>query len=99
MNNEFDKQETVPEEAPFCQSCGMPMTREDQFGTEADGSRSGDYCVYCYRDGAFTDDRTMEEMIDFCLDYEKDSGLYSDRESARRAMLAWFPTLKRWNRG
>ena len=50
------------------------------------------------RDGAFTDDRTMEEMIDFCLDYEKDSGLYDDRESARRAMLAWFPTLKRWNR-
>ncbi len=33
----------------------MPLKRDPQHGgTEADGSRSGKYCSYCYRDGAFT---------------------------------------------
>ncbi len=34
-----------------CQSCGMPMSAKEQFGTEADGALSKDYCTYCYRDG------------------------------------------------
>jgi len=80
----------------FCQSCGMPMTQEEQYGTEKDGSKNPEYCCYCYQNGAFTADCTMEQMIDFCLDYEKDSGMYEDREQARAAMLEWFPTLKRW---
>ncbi|MFA7562235.1 MAG: zinc ribbon domain-containing protein [Methanoculleus sp.] len=37
-----------------CQSCGMPMSAAEQFGTEADGASSKDYCTFCYRDGAFT---------------------------------------------
>nr|WP_319489700.1 effector binding domain-containing protein [uncultured Caproiciproducens sp.] len=82
----------------FCQSCGMPMTQEEQYGTEKDGSKNKDYCCYCYQNGAFTADCTMEQMIDFCLDYEKDSGMYEDRNQARAAMLEWFPTLKRWHK-
>ena len=46
----------------FCQSCGMPLT-EDVLGTNADGSKNEDYCMYCYRDGKFLQDCTMEEMI------------------------------------
>lgn len=80
----------------YCQSCGMPMTEDAHFGTHADGSRSEDYCCYCFKNGAFQQDCTMEEMIDFCLEVGKDSGMYTDREEARGQMLAWFPTLKRW---
>ena len=29
-----------------CQSCGMPMLPGIAYGTEADGSLSGDYCSY-----------------------------------------------------
>ncbi|MBO6082186.1 MAG: zinc ribbon domain-containing protein, partial [Bacteroidales bacterium] len=36
----------------FCQSCGMPLTK-DVFGTNADGSKNEDYCMYCYKDGKF----------------------------------------------
>ena len=37
-----------------CQSCGMPLSKDPEGGgSEADGSRSGDYCSICYRDGAF----------------------------------------------
>ena len=52
-------------EMRFCQSCGMPLT-EDVLGTNADGSKNEDYCMYCYRDGKFLQDCTMEEMIEHC---------------------------------
>ena len=38
-----------------CQSCGMPMTRDEKGGgTERDGSKSAMYCSHCYEDGQFT---------------------------------------------
>ena len=73
----------------FCQSCGMPLEKEEDFGTNVDGSPNG---------GAFLADCTMEEMIDFCLEATKDTGLYTDREEARCQMMDWFPTLKRWSK-
>jgi hypothetical protein len=47
-----------------CQSCGMPLSRDEQGGgTEADGSRSKKYCSHCYVQGAFTlPDISLEEM-------------------------------------
>ena len=56
-------------ENKICQSCGRPMTAEEQFGRNADGSKNGEYCSYCYRDGAFTEDCAMDEMIDHCLQF------------------------------
>ena len=41
----------------------------------------------------------MEEMIDFCVKIGQDMGMYPDLEQARGQMLAWFPTLKRWESG
>ena len=38
-------------ETKFCQSCGMPLTPEI-LGTNADGSKNEEYCIYCYKDGA-----------------------------------------------
>ena len=52
----------------FCQSCGMPLTNE-MLGTNADGSPNEDYCIYCYKDGKFTHDMTMEQMIDHCAQF------------------------------
>ena len=49
----------------FCQSCGMPLTEEVR-GTNADGSKNEEYCMYCYRDGQFLQDCTMDEMIEHC---------------------------------
>ena len=44
----------------------MPLTDENR-GRNADGSSSEDYCVYCYRDGKFTQNFTMNQMVEFCL--------------------------------
>lgn len=78
----------------YCQSCGMPL-KDDVCGTEADGSKSEDYCVYCYKEGKFTSDCTMDEMIEFCIPMMVK---YTDvtEDNARRIMKAQFVGLKRW---
>ncbi len=52
-------------EMKFCQSCGMPLNNHNH-GTNADGTPNEDYCIYCYKDGKFTQDLTMEQMIGHC---------------------------------
>ncbi|WBF52540.1 zinc ribbon domain-containing protein [Macrococcoides canis] len=50
----------------FCQSCGMPLLLhgEDVRGTEVDGTKSNNYCNFCYLNGTFIEpDITMDEML------------------------------------
>lgn len=86
-------------EQKFCQSCGMPLT-EDVLGTNADGSKNEEYCVYCYKEGRFLQECTMEEMAEFCAQYvdefNKHTGQNLGREEYRKMLLQYFPTLKRW---
>lgn len=82
----------------YCQSCGMPLTEEEHFGTNADGTKSEDYCSYCYQGGVFQQDVTMEEMIDLCLQMGEGEEFFKDPEAAKKFMTEWFPTLKRWKR-
>ena len=80
-----------------CQSCGMPMGETDElYGTNKDGGKSEDYCSYCFAQGAFTSDCTMEEMIEFCVPHVLESGSGMNEDEARAMMRAFFPTLKRW---
>lgn len=80
----------------FCQSCGMPLADEALYGTNADGSKSDDYCSYCYADGAFKAEVSMEEMIDFCVPHMVEHNPEMQEDEARARMNAFFPTLKRW---
>jgi len=51
----------------FCQSCGLPMSKDPQGGgTDADGRKNALYCSYCYQNGAFTFEGTMPEFQEFC---------------------------------
>lgn len=79
----------------FCQSCGMPMEGA-AYGTEADGSKSADYCNYCYESGKFCVDVTMEQMIDFCAKPMADATGMAAHD-AKAQMAAFFPQLKRWS--
>lgn len=82
----------------ICQSCEMPMTEDKHFGTNADGSKNEDYCVYCYKDGKFTSDSTMEEVIEMCIQPCLDLGVFPDADTARSTMMESFPKLKRWKK-
>ncbi len=88
-------------EQKFCQSCGMPLT-DDTKGTNTDGSSNEDYCTYCYKDGKFTQDMTMEQMIDLCARFtdeiNRQSGQNLPPEQAKEMMRQFFPQLKRWKK-
>lgn len=80
-----------------CQSCGMPMgTTNDLYGTEANGSLSEDYCKFCYEDGIFVDDCTMEQMMKVCIDLNLAYNEFFDPDDARKMVEGFFPSLKRW---
>ena len=85
----------------FCQSCGMPLN-DDVLGTNADGSKNEDYCMYCYKDGNFTNDCTMDEMIDFCAQFvdevNKNMPKPMTKDEYKQMMHQYFPTLKRWKK-
>lgn len=84
----------------ICQSCGMPMKENSDYGTNKDGSINYDYCTYCYSNGSFTNNYTMEEMIEhnlkFLDEFNKDAKTKFNEETARKEMQIFFPTLKRW---
>jgi hypothetical protein len=74
----------------------MPLGKPEDFGTEAYGVRSNDYCAYCYREGAFlTPDITMEQMRDLCVDKMVELGVMP-RDQASKLMRETLPRLKRW---
>ena len=85
------------ENEKFCQSCGMPMTEEDHFGKNTDGSKNDEYCCYCFPNGAFSDSAgTLEEMIELCAPHVVEAGLCPDTDSARKMLGESLPQLKRW---
>ena len=83
---------------PPCQSCGMPLENPDLFGTTADGSPSGEYCCFCFQNGAFTaPGLSMEGMIDKCAAIMAGQGIMPESQ-AREMMTEVIPTLKRWQK-
>lgn len=81
----------------ICQSCAMPLGAED-FGTNKDGSQNTDYCKYCYENGAFTSEQTMEEMIEVCVPYMAKPETGMTEAQAREIMQNALPQLKRWKK-
>ncbi len=77
----------------------MPLTNEI-LGTNADGTKNEEYCIYCYKDGAFTDDLTMEEMVESCAkfvdEYNKNTGQNLTQDELKSMLRQFYPTLKRW---
>ena len=87
----------------FCQSCGMPLSKDPKNGgTEKDGSKSTEYCSYCYVNGEFFEPDcegdigkidTPQKMQKLCIKKMTEQGMPK--------FLAWIltrtiPKLKRW---
>lgn len=82
----------------ICQSCGMPMQKTEDFGTNADGTQSGEYCHFCFKDGGFIDEGiTMEQKIDKLVNIAV-SQMNIPEEKARAQAVEIIPTLKRWRK-
>jgi putative zinc ribbon protein len=82
---------------PFCQSCGMPLSKDPMGGgTEADGTRSTEFCSWCYREGAFVEPNlTVQDMI------VRVEGKLREMHFPRflvRRFSRTIPSLHRWQR-
>jgi hypothetical protein len=78
----------------------MPLKSDEVLGTNANGSKNGDYCRHCFAKGKFTKDCTMDEMIASCVafldEFNNDSVLKFSKKEAISVLEKILPTLKRW---
>ncbi len=80
----------------ICQSCGMPLKSESDFGSDKDGKLNKDYCKYCYQNGEFVDKVPMEVYIEMCSKFGAQAGMTNEQMKEYCTQL--FPTLKRWKK-
>jgi hypothetical protein len=78
-----------------CQSCGMPLKADAQGGgTKADGTRSREYCSYCYVGGRFVSpDMTIDEMRALVIEKLRERGYPG---FVARFFASGLDRLKRW---
>lgn len=80
----------------ICQSCAMPMNDDSVYGTNLDGSKNSDYCIYCYKNGEFKDKVSMNEYIEMMIPFSEQA--HMTPEQMRKHCETIFPTLKRWKK-
>lgn len=80
----------------FCQSCSMPLDKPEMMGTEKDGTKSKEYCTYCYQHGAFINpSMTLQEMTKMVKEQMEKRKIDKDLISKAVNIL---PNLKRWRK-
>ncbi len=78
----------------FCQSCTMPIDNIADRGTEKDGSKSSEYCKYCYQNGALINpNMTFEEIKALVITQMKKMNL---SPGIVEKSVKSLPYLKRW---
>lgn len=80
----------------ICQSCSMPIDDMAVRGTEKDGSKSSEYCKYCYEKGAFiSPDISLDQMKTIVkTELEKRQSPHDIIQLAVDSL----PHLKRWQK-
>ncbi|MGC9445106.1 MAG: zinc ribbon domain-containing protein [Candidatus Methanospirareceae archaeon] len=97
MDYEYQVKNMEPKmpEGFLCQSCGMPMRTEEDFGINKDGSKNKDYCHFCFQNGKFTDEGiTLEQKIE--KNVQIAVKMAWPEHNARAMANNTIPKLKRW---
>ena len=83
----------------ICQSCGIPLDKDpNRGGNNADKSKSGKYCSFCYMDGKFYDEGiSLKEKIEKNIRIAVSQGSMTESQ-ARMQAESLLPTLDRWRR-
>jgi hypothetical protein len=79
----------------ICQSCGMPLEKDENKGTNSDDTKNEEYCKFCYQDGKFTDEGiSLKDKIEKNIQISKQMGM--PEEKAKDIAENTLPKLKRW---
>jgi radical SAM superfamily enzyme len=74
----------------------MPLDNPEVMGTEKDGSKSKEYCTYCYQNGAFVNpNMKLEEMKTLVKEQMEKRKIDTNIISMAVSSL---PDLKRWRK-
>lgn len=85
------------ETGKICQSCGMPLDKDENKGTNSDGTKNEEYCKYCYQNGKFTDEGiSLKDKIEKNVQMSVKMGMPEDK--AREMAENTLPNLKRWKK-
>jgi hypothetical protein len=75
----------------------MPLRKNEDCGTDADGSKSEDYCFHCFKDGKFLDEGiSLQQKIEKNVRFAVQAGMPGDE--ARDVCETILPQLKRWRK-
>lgn len=89
-------------ESLICQSCAMPLKQIDDLGANADKTANTEYCRYCFNDGKFSHERTIEEMVEsnlkFLDEFNAGNGTNYTPDEARIILKMHLAALKRWKK-
>jgi hypothetical protein len=73
----------------------MSLRKGEDFGTNADGSRSNEYCFHCFQKGKILDEGiTLQEKIEKNVGFAVQMGM--PEAQAREMASSVLPKLKRW---
>lgn len=84
----------------ICQSCGMNIEDDKYKGTNADGSLSDEYCSFCFKEGGFTNNFSLDQQVSIGLDYSpeyKEAKTAEEKDKIRLQAKEYLSGLKRWN--
>jgi hypothetical protein len=75
----------------------MPLSADfGNYGSDEGGIPVSEYCMFCFKDGAFTNpDQTLDEMIASSVD-NMTGDLGMPLEQATQLANSVIPSLKRW---
>jgi hypothetical protein len=75
----------------------MPLSADfGNYGTDPNGSPVSEYCMFCFKDGAFTNpNQTLDDMIASSID-NMTGDLGMPLEQATQLANTVIPSLKRW---
>lgn len=80
----------------FCQSCSLPLDKIEMRGTEKDGSKSLEYCKYCYQNGELINPKmTLEEMRQLVITKMEEAKV---PKAIIEKTVTNLPNLKRWRK-
>jgi len=74
----------------------MDLSDNKEWGKNADGTRTEKYCKYCFVNGSFWKEETLEEMVENCIPFRLDE--IPDIPTARETLLKEMSELERWQK-